>query len=46
MQRDIADGNPGELDSQLGAVVRAGDRAGVETPLHDLLLSLLTVKLQ
>ena len=46
MQRAIADGNPGELDSQLGAVVRAGDRAGVETPLHDLLLSLLTVKLQ
>lgn len=45
MQRDIADGDTGELDSQLGAVVRAGDKAGVETPLHDLLLSLLTIRL-
>lgn len=34
MQRDIAEGRPSELDSQSGAVVRLGEEAGVDTPLH------------
>ncbi|MBN1149148.1 MAG: 2-dehydropantoate 2-reductase [Anaerolineales bacterium] len=34
MQRDIMDGKPSELESQNGAVVRMGQQAGVETPLH------------
>lgn len=36
MQRDIAAGLPNELDAQVGAIRRMGQRAGVETPLHDL----------
>lgn len=36
MQRDIAAGVVSELDAQLGAIRRMGDRAGVETPLLDL----------
>ncbi|MCS7178131.1 MAG: 2-dehydropantoate 2-reductase [Anaerolineae bacterium] len=34
MQRDIAAGRPSELDDLTGAVVRLGEAAGVETPLH------------
>ena len=36
MQRDIAAGLPSELDAQLGALCRAGDEAGVPTPVLDL----------
>ena len=36
MQRDIAAGLPSELDAQLGALCRAGDEAGVATPVLDL----------
>ena len=34
MQRDVMAGRPSELESQNGAVVRLGEEAGVETPLH------------
>lgn len=34
MQRDIMAGRPSELASQNGAVVRLGQKAGVDTPLH------------
>ncbi|AGP30722.1 2-dehydropantoate 2-reductase [Corynebacterium terpenotabidum] len=45
MQRDIAAGIAGELDSQLGAIMRVGDAAGVETPLLDLIDGLLRLHL-
>jgi 2-dehydropantoate 2-reductase len=32
MQRDVVEGRPSELESQVGAVVRLGREAGVETP--------------
>ena len=41
MQRDIDAGLPSELDAQVGAVCRAGDEAGVPTPVHDLVLAAL-----
>ena len=41
MQRDIASGLPSELDAQLGALCRAGDEAGVPTPVLDLAHSVL-----
>ena len=41
MQRDIASGLPSELDAQLGSLCRAGDEAGVPTPVLDLALSVL-----
>ena len=34
MQRDILEGRPSELESQNGAVVRLGRRAGVPTPVN------------
>ena len=36
MQRDIAAGEPSELDAQLGSVCRVGDERGVPTPVLDL----------
>lgn len=45
MQRDITDGIAGELDSQLGAIIRAGDAGGVPTPVHDLIDGLLRLQL-
>lgn len=42
MQRDLAAGVTSELDAQVGAIVRAGRRAGVATPLHELALNLLS----
>ncbi|MBC2681186.1 2-dehydropantoate 2-reductase [Corynebacterium anserum] len=36
MQRDILAGLPNELDAQVGAIRHMGERAGVPTPLHDL----------
>ena len=41
MQRDILEGRPSELESQNGAVVRLGDAAGVDTPLHRFIYSAL-----
>jgi 2-dehydropantoate 2-reductase len=41
MQRDIVHGRPSELDAQVGAVVRLGERAGVDVPLHRIILSAL-----
>ncbi|MEZ4657505.1 MAG: 2-dehydropantoate 2-reductase [Caldilineaceae bacterium] len=37
MQRDVLAGRPSELESQNGAVVRAGAQAGVKTPLNQLI---------
>jgi 2-dehydropantoate 2-reductase len=34
MQRDIMDGRPSELHEQCGAVVRYGQKAGVQTPIN------------
>ena len=34
MQRDVMEGRPSELHSQIGAVVRLGEDGGVGTPLH------------
>lgn len=45
MQRDITAGTTGELDSQLGAVIRVGDTAGVPTPVLDLVDGLLRLRL-
>ena len=41
LQRDIAAGKRSELDEWTGAVVRRGARAGVPTPLHDVLYATL-----
>jgi 2-dehydropantoate 2-reductase len=37
MQRDIMEGRPSELEAQVGAVVRMGDRLGVAVPVHRLI---------
>jgi 2-dehydropantoate 2-reductase len=37
MQRDIIQGRPSELEAQVGAVVRLGDRQGIPVPLHRLI---------
>lgn len=37
MQRDIMEGRPSELDAQVGALVRMGQRVGVSTALHTFL---------
>lgn len=34
MQRDVMMGRPSELEAQVGAVVRLGQQAGIETPAH------------
>jgi 2-dehydropantoate 2-reductase len=34
MQRDVMMGRPSELETQVGAVVRLGQQAGIETPAH------------
>ncbi|MFN8652569.1 MAG: 2-dehydropantoate 2-reductase [Gemmatimonadales bacterium] len=41
MQRDIMDGRPSELEAQLGAVVRLGERYGVAVPVHRFLYAAL-----
>ncbi|MGO2132079.1 MAG: 2-dehydropantoate 2-reductase [Halomonas sp.] len=41
MQRDIVAGNPSELDSQNGAVVRLGRTAGVPTPINTMIYAAL-----
>ena len=34
MQRDIMQGRPSELEAQVGAVIRIGERLGVAVPVH------------
>jgi 2-dehydropantoate 2-reductase len=34
MQRDVMQGRPSELEAQVGAVVRLGDRLGLPVPAH------------
>lgn len=41
MQRDLAAGDAGELDAQVGAISRLGAARGVDVRLHDLLLDVL-----
>ena len=41
MQRDIIQGRPSELESQVGAVVRLGQANGVDVPLHRFIYSAL-----
>jgi 2-dehydropantoate 2-reductase len=41
MQRDIIQGRPSELEAQVGAVVRLGDRYGVGVPLHRMIYAAL-----
>jgi 2-dehydropantoate 2-reductase len=41
MQRDIMQGRPSELESQVGVVVRLGNRLGVEVPLHRMIYAAL-----
>lgn len=45
MQRDIRDGLPNELDSQVGAICRMGRRGGVPTPLHDMVYGVLQARI-
>lgn len=44
MQRDLAAGVASELEAQTGAIVRAAHKAGVKTPLHDLIYAGLRLK--
>lgn len=47
MQRDVLAGRPSELEAQNGAVVRLGQAAGIETPLHRFIYhSLLPLELK
>jgi 2-dehydropantoate 2-reductase len=47
MQRDIMDGKPSELESQVGAVVRLGQEVGIETPICSFIYnSLLPMEMQ
>jgi 2-dehydropantoate 2-reductase len=41
MQRDIIQGRPSELEAQVGAVVRLGERRGIAVPLHRLIYAAL-----
>lgn len=41
MQRDIMDGKPSELESQVGAVMRLGQEVGIETPVSNFVYSSL-----
>lgn len=41
MQRDIIQGRPSELEAQVGAVVRLGERRGIGVPLHRLMFAAL-----
>jgi 2-dehydropantoate 2-reductase len=47
LQRDVMEGRPSELESQIGAVVRLGQEVGVATPLHTFIYnSLLPLELR
>ena len=37
MQRDIMEGRPSELNEQCGAVVRYGEKGGIQTPINRLI---------
>ena len=37
MQRDIMEGRPSELNEQVGAVVRFGEKGGIQTPVNRLI---------
>jgi 2-dehydropantoate 2-reductase len=41
MQRDIMQGRPSELEAQVGAVVRLGERSGVAVPVHRMIYAAL-----
>jgi 2-dehydropantoate 2-reductase len=41
MQRDIMQGRPSELEAQVGAVVRLGERRGVAVPVHRMIYAAL-----
>ena len=41
MQRDIMQGRPSELEAQVGAVVRLGERLGVAVPVHRMIYAAL-----
>ena len=41
MQRDIMAGDPSELESQTGAVVRMGSETGISTPLNEFIYNCL-----
>ena len=41
MQRDIIDGQPSELESQVGVVVRLGIKTNIPTPAHEYIYSSL-----
>jgi len=41
MQRDMLSGRPSELSSQTGAVIRLGQKAGVATPLNEMIYAAL-----
>ena len=41
MQRDIIQERPSELDAQVGAVVRLGERRGVAVPVHRMIYAAL-----
>jgi 2-dehydropantoate 2-reductase len=41
MQRDIIQGRPSELEAQVGAVVRLGERRGIAVPVHRLIYAAL-----
>jgi len=41
MQRDIMEGKPSELEAQVGAVVRLGQRMGVTVPVHRMIYAAL-----
>jgi 2-dehydropantoate 2-reductase len=41
MQRDIIQGRPSELEAQVGAVVRLGERLGIAVPLHRMIYAAL-----
>jgi 2-dehydropantoate 2-reductase len=41
MQRDIMQGRPSELEAQVGAVVRFGERLGLPVPVHRMLYDTL-----
>ena len=47
LQRDVMEGRPSELETQIGAVVRFGREAGVSTPQHTFIYhSLLSLELR
>jgi 2-dehydropantoate 2-reductase len=41
MQRDIIQGRPSELEAQVGAVVRLGERCGIAVPVHRMIYAAL-----